>query len=865
MSRLLLAIAVLLAALPVADAGAAPSFLKSVDLSDASNGGAVIRSLATASDGRAVVAWGQNSEVRFAERRPGEPFGAASVMPGTFLADLPDVATNLAGDVAIAMRTSSNGVGISFRPAGGGFPASPQTLLASSTASNTDPHVALASDGTATVVWVDKTSTGCAGNAGCLVVKARRRAPDGTLGAVQTLSDPADDGYMDTGHNVDHPVLIDGQGNAIIAWTHGSLIATARSQYTYWPAGGAPEPAHDIGTNNKAITDIAMDAQGDVLVLLANNLALESAFRPGGGATGPGHDFVFETSGATPRSIISSVSCTGCADPPTGKLAFDTQGNATGVFFAQTGSGAGPSGHVRRVFTMTRPAGAGGAWSAPGSPIDTAGVINVSEPASLRVAGSAGGAAVATWTRCDQSGCPSVDGTAVEAVARPAGGAFGAQQMLSAGAAQAQAPHPGFAGEAAVVAWSRRTGSGVGSPPLVQMRPFDEPAPRLAGPVAGQVGEPLGFSVVSPWAALASASWAFGDGGVASGASVTHAFGAPGSFTVQLTATDAAGNGATTAKQVDVSAPGGGGGGRWRRRSRRLDSARRRGGTARRGTTRRDSARRRRLGRAGRHVAGRQHGAHRAGARAVALALPRRQGRHAEDGRQAPRAGGHEDPLPALRAGAGHAGRRAPHDRARRPQALRQGDAQEPPQPQVHARQGGGDAAADRRRRRQQRHLQRQDRQAGPRCRVLPADRDGARRRGQHVAAGRREVHRRALRDSTAGRIAALRLWTARRSAAAGRRGSLVRHTAPTKEATVHLEDTVVREPLDPVRLAPPHSERPTEMTAYVAGHLLDGRPLFDILGDPWVAGRTDDQLTMIGELARDGLVCAVLARQAPG
>lgn len=81
----------------------------------------------------------------------------------------------------------------------------------------------------------------------------------------------------------------------------------------------------------------------------------------------------------------------------------------------------------------------------------------------------------------------------------------------------------------------------------------------------------------------------------------------------------------------------------------------------------------------------------------------------------------------------------------------------------------------------------------------------------------------------------------------------------------MQLEEAVIREPLDPIRLAPPRSPRPTEMTAYVAGHLLDGRTLFEILGDPWVAGRTDDQLTMIGELARDSLVCSVLARQAPG
>ena len=81
----------------------------------------------------------------------------------------------------------------------------------------------------------------------------------------------------------------------------------------------------------------------------------------------------------------------------------------------------------------------------------------------------------------------------------------------------------------------------------------------------------------------------------------------------------------------------------------------------------------------------------------------------------------------------------------------------------------------------------------------------------------------------------------------------------------MHLIDAVVRDPLDPACLAPPCSARRTEMTTYVAGHLLDGRGLFEILGDPWVAGRADDQLTMLGELARDDLVRSALAHRPPG
>jgi len=60
------------------------------------------------------------------------------------------------------------------------------------------------------------------------------------------------------------------------------------------------------------------------------------------------------------------------------------------------------------------------------------------------------------------------------------------------------------------------------------------------------------------WSALASGQpgWNFGDGSVGSGASVTHAYGAPGTYTVTIGASDSAGNAAPTAtRQIVVSSP----------------------------------------------------------------------------------------------------------------------------------------------------------------------------------------------------------------------------------------------------------------------------------------------------------------------
>jgi subtilisin family serine protease len=56
---------------------------------------------------------------------------------------------------------------------------------------------------------------------------------------------------------------------------------------------------------------------------------------------------------------------------------------------------------------------------------------------------------------------------------------------------------------------------------------------------------------------IASRSWAFGDGGTATGATPTHAYTAGGTYTVTLTVTDNAGAQATTSHTVTVSGGGG--------------------------------------------------------------------------------------------------------------------------------------------------------------------------------------------------------------------------------------------------------------------------------------------------------------------
>ena len=61
-----------------------------------------------------------------------------------------------------------------------------------------------------------------------------------------------------------------------------------------------------------------------------------------------------------------------------------------------------------------------------------------------------------------------------------------------------------------------------------------------------------------PDGSIASYAWSFGDSSSASGATPSHAYGAPGIYTVTLTVTDSAGETAGTSQQVTVTAASGG-------------------------------------------------------------------------------------------------------------------------------------------------------------------------------------------------------------------------------------------------------------------------------------------------------------------
>jgi PKD repeat protein len=91
----------------------------------------------------------------------------------------------------------------------------------------------------------------------------------------------------------------------------------------------------------------------------------------------------------------------------------------------------------------------------------------------------------------------------------------------------------------------------------VQPRP-QAPQAVISGPASGLVGEMLTFNgdgSSDSDGSIVSYLWEFGDGLTASGANVTHSYGAPGSYPVRLTIIDDTGLSATAALTVQITEP----------------------------------------------------------------------------------------------------------------------------------------------------------------------------------------------------------------------------------------------------------------------------------------------------------------------
>ncbi len=498
-----------------------------------------------APDGTTFVAYGRfgattSSEV--AVRPPGGSFGQPFVIGtgttsfGTSLAVDP-------GSNAIAVWRTGDGIRAAHRPAGGEFQALPP--VAAGMIANA-PAVEFTSTGDAVAVW---------SRAGVLETAVRK--PGESFGTITPIpgAGPSTFFSLDT----------DSAGNAAVVFTDQSG-GNERAMLSFRPAGGAFSPAvvlasvpatQDCGspigntsTNHLSLPRVALDAQQGtqaVWSLFSNkasctpasrDVSIHARARTAAGALSP----------ASPQTLDSFQ----LVDPSTDSLffpsiAFDRGGDAVVQWgFRRSGSPSAVRWAARTP---------GGSF---GPAADLASSFGDSAPQTFSsLTTLAGGDVMSVFARQ----------RIVQSATRSPGGAFGPIADV--------AVHPSDSlvsprvaaddlGDAAV-AWSRSSPSEF----VVEVTHYDASPPQFGPidvPAAGVAGATVTMSAAgSDSLSAVSTSWSFGDGGVADGAQVSHAYAAPGRYEVRVTLTDGAGNTASATRSIevagspvapDVSAPG---------------------------------------------------------------------------------------------------------------------------------------------------------------------------------------------------------------------------------------------------------------------------------------------------------------------
>jgi len=485
----------------------------------------------------------------------------ASLSAGNIDAYWHDVAVDSDGD-AIAAWSTDHAVQAAWRTAGGQWEA--PVDLSDPTQYGQDTLAAFDAAGNATVVWRQLVGPGHQ------EIQARSRSASGAWGAVASLSTG--------GTPVFKPSLaVDADGSATVAWyeqvpmTTNYIVKTARR-----PAGGNwevaasqsgagpifdPRVAANVGvvalawrdrTTSKSViwarvrspagvwsaaTPLSPAALNstDPQVLVDDSGVVTVAWQVDDGTHTIVHAITRSTAGVW--SGVQEVS-DGSVDSVSPALGVATNGAVTATWYT------GGTHSVIQVASHPQ----GGSWSDPqplSDPLLDAG------PSTIAI--DQAGNTVVSWA----SRVPSSSDESVLASRRPAGGSFGAPVVLSPPAlADQTTPEVSIDGAGNAVAVFQRWN---GSHQEIQAAALDAAPPVVSAftvPSAGKSGKPLSFSAsaTDTWSAV-SYAWSFGDGGTASGPNVSHKYADSGTYTVSLTATDAAGNATTRTAMTAVKAP----------------------------------------------------------------------------------------------------------------------------------------------------------------------------------------------------------------------------------------------------------------------------------------------------------------------
>ncbi|HEX7292102.1 MAG TPA: PKD domain-containing protein [Conexibacter sp.] len=482
------------------------------DVSVAMNGG-----------GDAVVVWGErNGEVHYtsvhASIRSDGVFGSpAELSPpeADGLEPRPQVVLDRAGSALALWERFPSTIMLARRAAGAGWGASaildgPDPDVSNSGAWN--PRVAVAPAGNALIAW---TTSG-----GGSLVRAADVSVAGVFGPRTTISQPDD--------SDDAPRVAFGpSGEALLAWndTAAGYVATVALRVP-GEAFSAEERLSDPSTPGGGARP-AIDAAGDAIVAwtadVGSDQVVQAAIHPAG-----------ENWWSDPIPLSEPAPHVG---PP--EIASAGDGTTT-VVWSQSVDG------IRSTIQgATRPHG--GAF---GRPIDLSALSQ--GPTSPQIAGGADGTTIVTWSHADGHAWT------VQASTRSPGGAFGNPVDLSVPASDQQSPYVavGDTGDA-LVAWHRWDGRRS----LAEVAAYDASPPRIEGvtvPATARVGQAAHMAVAAAdISSPVTTTWSFGDGSVAEGPNVVHAYQQPGSYEVRVVATDTAGGTAVSTRRLGVErAPG---------------------------------------------------------------------------------------------------------------------------------------------------------------------------------------------------------------------------------------------------------------------------------------------------------------------
>ena len=473
-----------------------------------------------------------------------------------------DGAMGAGGGAAEAWRRSDgtyNRVQVSVRQPFGSF--APAVNVSPENQDGEFPQVAADAAGDATAVWSNVTSSPVTVEAANVV--------DGLPSAPVALSPGLYNGLFPS-------VAENERGDTIVAWQGGDgkneVIEAA-----FRPAGGSfgkPVVLSETG-QNALEAQVAIDAAGDATVVWERSNGkediVEAALRPAGGIFGKAQPL----SEAGESAELPRVAMSAEGDTAVGWVRSD---GSHQIVQAVTRTAGSPNfGAVAREVSA-----AGSSASFPDIAIDGHGdpTLVWDRENQIEVASGTPSGMFGAPVRLGFPGLfPSVaedpagdtlvgyfDAVLDAATAsyRSAGGLFTAPQAVSP-PGQVVSPDPAEDELGLNVAidgqgdgvFGYRSLDGV---EIAGASLLDAAGPVLNGlsiPAGAATGTPTTFSVAptDQITSVASTTWSFGEGTTASGASVTHAFASPGTYSVSVTSTDASGNSTTQSGKITIATP----------------------------------------------------------------------------------------------------------------------------------------------------------------------------------------------------------------------------------------------------------------------------------------------------------------------